>query len=107
MTINTRRPGTPDYDIPKTFSLKDYQHQQPWEMELHEPIMITIRVSPHRLPELLPQLTTAKKRSKNLFELRVTNRLSLIPWILSHKTDVEVLDPPEIRDEIQKILREM
>ena len=107
LTMNTRRPGTPDYDIPKTFSLKDYQHQQPWEMELHEPITITIRVSPHRLPELLPQLTTAKKRSKNLFELRVTNRLSLIPWILSHKTDVEVLDPPEIRDEIRKILREM
>ena len=76
-------------------------------MELHEPIMITIRVAPHRLPELLPQLTTAKKQAKNLFELRVTNRLSLISWILSHKTDVEVLDPPEIRDEIRKILLEM
>ena len=53
------------------------------------------------------QLATAKKRSKNLFELRVTNRSSLIPWILSHKTDVEVLCPQEIRDEIRKILRKI
>ena len=107
VTINTRRPGTPDYDIPKTFSLKDYQYKQPWEIELHEPITITLRVSTHRLPEILPQLTTAKKLSKNTFEIIVTNRLSLIPWVLSHKTDVEVLAPKEIRDEILKILREM
>ncbi len=105
LEINARRPGTPDYDIPETFSLKGYQDQQPWELDLHEPITVTIRVSPHRLPELLPQLTTAKRRPKELFELRVTNRLSLIPWILSHKTDVQVLDPPEIRDEIREILQ--
>ena len=105
LKINARRPGTSDYDIPKKFSLKAYRDQQPWELDLHEPITVTIRVSPHRLPELLPQLTAAKRRPKELFELRVTNRLSLIPWILSHKTDVQVLDPPEICDEIHEVLQ--
>ncbi len=105
LEINARRPGTPDYDIPQTFSLKGYQDQQPWELDLHEPITVTIRVSPHRVPELLPQLTMAKRRPKEIFELRVTNRLSLIPWILSHRTDVQVLDPPEICDEICEVLQ--
>ncbi|MDA2923906.1 WYL domain-containing protein [Acidobacteria bacterium AH-259-L09] len=107
LKINPRRPGTPDYEIPEDFSLKGYQNQQQWELDFHEPIRVTIRVSPHRLPELLPQLTTAKRANANTFHLKVTNRSGLISWILSQKTDVQVVDPKEIRDEIREVLHKL
>ena len=104
---NTRRPGTPDYEIPDGFSVKDYQNQQQWELDLHDPIPVTIQVSQHRLPELLPQLTTAKRRSDDTFELNVTNRSGLISWILCQKTDVRILDPSEIQNELCEVLQKL
>ena len=107
LQINPRRPGTPDYEIPENFSLKVYQHQQPWEIQVHEPVKVTMQVSPHRLAELLPQLTTARRLDNQTFELNVTNRSSLISWILSQRTDVRVLYPPEVQDEIRQVLRKL
>ena len=104
MTINPLRPGTSDYEIPKSFSVKSYQNQQLWELDLHNPVQVTIQVSDHRLPELLPQLTTANKKGKDTFELNVTNRRGLISWVLHQKTDVKVLAPEEIRNELCEVL---
>ncbi len=105
MTINSRRPGTPDYEIPRKFSVKRYQNQQQWELDLHEPVQVTIQVSVHRLPELLAQLTTAKQKNEDTFELNVTNRSGLISWVLSQKTDVKILAPEEIQNELREVLQ--
>ena len=89
------------------FSVKSYQNQQQWELDLHDPIPVTIQVSQHRLPELLPQLTTAKKTGVDTFELNVTNRSGLISWILSQKTDVRILDPSEMQNELCEVLQKL
>lgn len=107
LKINPRRPGTPDYDIPADFSLKAYQNQQQWEFYSHDPLAVTIRVSRHRLPELLPQLSRATRLGDQTFDLRVTNRTGLVSWVLSQKTDVQVLDPPEVREEIREVLQDL
>jgi proteasome accessory factor B len=107
LSINTRRPGTPDYEIPPNFSVKRYQNQQQWELDLHEPVKVTIQISDHRLPELLPQLTTAKKEGKDTYVLDVTNRSGLISWVLSQKTDVKILAPEEIQNELREVLRKL
>ena len=104
---NTRRPGTPDYEIPEGFSVKNYLNQQQWELDLHDPIVVTIQVSRHRLPELLPQLTTARKTNDDTFELNVTNRSGLISWILSQKTDVRILEPSEVQNELCEVLQKL
>ena len=107
LNSNKRRPATPDYEIPKDFSLKRYQNQQQWELYFHEPIQVTLRVSRHRLPELLPQLALAVRTGEQTFQLDVTNRSGLVSWVLSHKTDVQVLKPPEIRQEIYQVLEKL
>lgn len=106
LKVNRKRPGTPDYEIPKDFSLRRFQYQQPWEFKSHKPISVTVRVSPHRLPELTPQLSRAEQAGDRTFQLRVSNRQGLISWILSQKTDVVVLDPPEIQEAIRTSLRD-
>lgn len=104
LEVNLRRPGTPDYEIPDDFSLQQYQHQQPWELRLHEPVSVRIQVSGHRLNELLPQLINATAIENGVFELKVTNQSGLVSWILSQKTDVRVLEPMDIRRQIRDVL---
>ncbi len=100
-----KRPGTPDYEIPADFSLRRYQNQQPWELEFHEPVEVTLRVSRHRLPELLPQLTSAQRVNADTFKLKVTNQRALIGWALSQKSDVKVLAPASVKQQIAEALR--
>jgi proteasome accessory factor B len=107
LEVNLRRPGTPDYSIPDDFSLHPYQYQQPWELQLHEPLEAKIQVSEHRLNELLPQLINAKASEGGVFELTVTNSSGLVSWILSQKTDVRVLEPIGIRRHIAEALKSL
>ena len=105
LKVNPRRPGTPDYEIPGDFSLKRYQYQQPWEFQFHKPIEVTVKVSRHRLPELRPQLARAEQISGQTFRLRVTNRTGLLSWVLSQKTDVRILEPAQIQDQIREAVK--
>jgi len=105
--VNRRRPGRPDYTIPSDFSLKPYQNQQPWELAIHEPVRVSVEISGHRLPELLPQLTRAVPAGGNRFDIEVTHRSGFVSWILELKTDARVLAPAEMRDEIARTLRNL
>jgi len=107
LEVNRKRPGTSDYEIPEDFSLKEYQNQQPWDLKIHPAVEVTLEVSEHRLNELLPQLEKAEPVRQRRFRLQVTNRKGLINWILAQKTDVVVIDPPEVVDQIREALREL
>lgn len=107
LRVNPKRPGTPDYQIPKDFSLKSYQNLQPWDFAAHAPIEVELEISPHRLQELAPQLQGADQVSNTRFVLQIKNRESLVSWVLSQKTDVRVVRPREIQDDIRSALREL
>ncbi len=107
VTVNRRRPESPDYKIPSGFTLKPYQNQQPWELAIHEPVRVSVEISEHRLPELLSQLTRAVPTGENRFDIEVTNRSGFVSWILELKTDARVLAPAEIRNKIQRTLRNL
>lgn len=107
LIVNKKKPGSPDYEIPADFSLKPYQNQQPWELEVHEPVSVAIEISDHRLPELRPQLMRAKQTGKRTFEVNVTNRSGFVSWILAQKTDSRVLAPPEIIGEVHRAMKSL
>ncbi len=107
LQVNSRRPGTPDYAIPEDFSLKSYQNLQPWDFSAQEPIEVVIDISAHRVPELAPQLRGARRLSETSFAVEVKNRQSLVSWVLSQKTDVRVIRPREIQNDIRSALRDL
>ena len=107
LEVNPKRPGTPDYEIPEDFSIQKYRNRQPWELDLHPPQAVTVFVSPHRRNELLPQLRGAESLGEGRYRLRVSNTSGLISWVLSQKTDVRILEPPELRDRIVDSLRNL
>jgi len=105
LQVNQKKPGTPDYEIPSDFTLHGYQNQQPWELQIHDPIDVTLQISEHRVNELIPQLSKAANLGQGTFRLQVTNQSGLISWVLSQKTDVQVLEPAEINDRICNVLQ--
>jgi proteasome accessory factor B len=107
LEMNTRRPGTSDYEIPRDFTLQKFQNQQPWEFQEHPPIWVTIEVSPHRLNELRNQLGLAEEVGRGRFRLRVTNQKGLISWILEQKTDVRIIEPSELREGLINAIRKL
>ena len=107
LSVNSRKPGTPDYTIPPDFSLKRYPNQQPWELDFHSKIPVTLRVSKHRIPEILPQLRGAQRTDEQTFRLEVTNEKGLISWAFSHRTDIQILDPPDVQARACEVLQRL
>ncbi len=105
LQVNRKRPGTSDYEIPPDFTLRDYRDQQTWEFQMHEPFDVDIQVSEHRLPELRSQLRRAEPLPSDVFRIRVTNREGFLFWVLAQRTDVRVLEPPEIQQEIHQAVQ--
>jgi proteasome accessory factor B len=105
LQLNHRKPGTPDYQIPDDFTLRSYQDQQPWELQIHEPVQVTLQISEHRVNELMPQLSKARNLGQGTFQLLVTNQSGLVSWVLSQKTDVQVLEPAELNNQIFDVLQ--
>jgi proteasome accessory factor B len=105
LQINSKRPGTPDYEIPEDFSLQQFKNQQPWEWKRHDPIQVVIDIPPHRLNELLPQVAAARQLGEGRFELTVTNQDGLISWVLWQRTDVRILSPAELNARIADTVR--
>jgi len=105
LQLNHRKPGTPDYQIPVDFTLRSYQDQQPWELQIHDPVQVTLQISEHRVNELMPQLSKARNLGQGTFQLLVTNQSGLISWVLSQKTDVQVLEPAELNHRIFDVLQ--
>ena len=103
---NQLKPGTPDYEIPVEFSLKNYQ-KQPWDIYKHPPIDVVIGLSEHRLNELLPEIPGAEKVKENTYMIRVTNMDRLISWVLTQKQDALILEPDEVREKAAKALRSL
>jgi len=100
---NQLKPGTPDYEIPEDFSLKNYQ-KQPWEISKHPPVQVTIKLSEHRLNELLPEIPEAVRVRDNIFRIKVTNVDRLVSWVLPQKQDASILEPEEVREKARKAL---
>lgn len=103
---NQLKPGTPDYDIPENFSLKNYQ-KQPWDIYKHPPVNVIIRLSEHRLNELLPEIPGARKVGENTYKIRVTNMDRLIAWVLTQKHDALILQPQDVKEKAVKALKKL
>ena len=56
LKANALRPRSPDFELPKDFSLNDYVAHWPWQHRFHEPVQVEVEVS-----------GALKARAENLF----------------------------------------
>ena len=108
LSVNSARPGTPDYEIPSAFSLRDHaRSRHAWELGAGDAIdaVVSFRsnsgaaTAAHRLGE--PVDGRAEHRR---FRVRRTDAFAR--WLLSFAGDVVPVFPRALVDEYQDLVRE-
>ncbi len=105
-TVNRKRPGTADYEIPDGFSLEPYRDRQAWQwgledeagpvrVEFSEPL--SMWAERNRLGRL--EGDGSQGSTVRVFDVRRVE--PLIDWILSLDGRAVILDPPEVASRLR------
>jgi proteasome accessory factor B len=109
---NTRKPNTADYSIPRDFSVAAYVGRQAWELgDDEEAIEAKVRF---RFPLTLwaerNGFGEVVEQHNDGSQIRVFVIQQVLPfarWLLSLQTDVEVIEPDELRAEVEQMARKV
>ena len=106
--VNDRAPGTPDYEIPATFSLREHaRSRQAWELGAGDATVATVAfrartgaaAAAFRLGEVVEGHPDRRR-------FRVRRADTFARWLLSFAGDVVPISPRELVDEYEGLLRE-
>lgn len=104
---NARSANTPDYEVPADFDLRSYTGLQPWELsgEVEEPLRARVRFRfPASLWAARNGYGSLEKQLQGGAAVRSFDVHQVNPflrWLLSLEGEAQVLDPPELRDELR------
>jgi proteasome accessory factor B len=111
-SINTARPGTPDYEVPGDFDLSTFRGREAWELGGGDEAPLRALVS-FRFPTSLwvdrngygePVEDDAEGGVVRAFLVHQVN--PFLRWILSLAGEARVLEPPELRKEFDHFAAE-
>lgn len=111
VVVNTRSPGSPDYEVPPDFRLEDYAGREAWELGEKEDEPVPARVR-FRFPLSLwaernehgrHESTATDGSQVRSFEVFQVN--PFLRWILGLEGEAEVLAPPELKEELRALAR--
>lgn len=98
LKVNTRQPGTPDFEIPATFRLADVvEPAPPWELG-HEPattVMVRFSANSGRV-RTARALGHAVRGDQRTVRYQVRRREPFLRFVLSQGGDATPLSPPDI-----------
>jgi len=106
--LNQTRPGTPDYEIPAGFSLREHaRSRQAWELGAGDAIEATVTfrartgsaAAAYRLGEMVQGRPEQRR-------FRVRRADPFVRWLLSFGGDVVPIAPRELVDEYDGLVRE-
>lgn len=110
--VNSRAPGTPDFDIPAEFDLGSYRDREAWQLgQEDDPVTARVRFEPPHdrwvarngygeadLPAAAGDEVAAPATSIRRFT--VSDPGPFCDWILGLRGAAEILEPPELRAEV-------
>lgn len=108
LTVNPKRPKSPDFEVPAGFSLQKHAQEQAWEHALHAPIEVELAIDPSLAPIAL-RLFPHARRLEGGERLRVKASFvdGLVRQVLALGTRVEILAPPSVRARAVELLEEL
>ncbi|HSJ24865.1 MAG TPA: WYL domain-containing protein [Longimicrobiales bacterium] len=108
---SSRAPGTPDYDVPDSFRLESYAGREAWELGEQEEQPVLARIRFH-----FPLSLWAERNGYGTLERTGTDGAQVrgftvhqvnpfLRWLLGLEGEAQVLEPPELRDELGRMAR--
>jgi proteasome accessory factor B len=112
LSVNTKSPGTPDYEIPADFDLSAWAGRRAWELSGEDeqaPMAARVRF---RFPRSVwaernghGTLVAEDENGGQLREIVVHRPEPFLRWVLSLEGDAVVEDPPELREAFRTMVR--
>ena len=121
LTVNQRRPGTPDFQVPEDFRLRDWVAIAPWRYEVHTPIVVELEVDaelawlvdrhlgvaatlpPPGASALDPQVKNVGAGAR--FAVEVSNLDALVGWVMGLGPRVRVVAPAAACEAVERAAR--
>lgn len=99
LSMNTAKPRSADFEVPRDFKLEAFVANQPWEYRFHEPVEVQLRLS-GEVARLSSNLFPAAVRDRDesgrvLVKVAASYLDGLLRYALSLAPDCAVLGPPE------------
>jgi proteasome accessory factor B len=107
--VNSRSPGTPDFDIPEDFSLADYRNRSAWELGSSEEGSLQARVRFEFPISLwaerngLGELEREEADGASVRSFAVHQVDPFLRWILSRRGEASVIDPPQLAERVREL----
>jgi proteasome accessory factor B len=106
---NGRAPGTPDYELPAGFRIDELAGRSAWDLGDAEEQAVTARVRFHFPLSLWAERNghglrvSVEPGGAELREFRVHQLNPFLRWLLSLETEVDLLEPAELRTELRRL----
>ena len=108
LEVNPAAPRTPDFKVPRDFSIAEHATREPWEWQKHPPLTARVRLDPPVAPEVRrsfgPRARVSEKGGAEVVELSVTDGERLVRHVLSLGDRAEILAPPSLRQRARREL---
>ena len=106
--VNARKPGTPDYDVPAAFDLREHaRSRQAWELGAGDAVTAVIAFhSASGAAAGAARLGEEVEGKPHLRRFRVRRLDAFARWLLSFAGDLEPVSPAEVVDEYRGLARE-
>ena len=103
LEVNPRSPGTPDFEVPSTFSTEAHLRTSPLLWTLHPAVEARVWVDPE--VAFLVEAQWGRADAKGVFTVKTENLEHLIESVLALGMRAELLSPSPARARIAQILR--
>ena len=112
LLANARKPGSPDYEIPEDFTMKQYMGRESWRLMEGEPVEVKVRfdadISPLILRCYQKKNGVVRDEDGGCTVTFLTTQLdALVRHIIGFKERAEIISPDSARTYIRDILLKM
>jgi proteasome accessory factor B len=109
LSVNTARPRSTDFEVPKDFRLSDHSVTRPWEFHRHRPMEVVLRLAPEVAFLAERTFSSAVKRQTDRkggvkLTLVVSDTEALLRALLPLGPGVEIVSPDKLRQETRMLL---
>lgn len=107
LQVNAKTPRTPDFEVPKTFRLRDHVGLPPWRFPRHAAVTVDIEVEPAFVWLAEQELETAGVRTLqgwSRFRIEATHQDPLVEWLLGMGSKARVVSPEPLRRAVRERL---
>lgn len=101
--------NTPDYTIPKDFSLKAHMGQEPWDYSTSRPTNVEVKMSQAKYQQARARWSERTDVEfptgrKDEVVIKVRDDEAFCRWVLAQQGDVEILAPRRLRREMRSLI---